>query len=140
LGIGNNESFRAASALAGGVARQGETCGAVIGALSALGLMTGRARIEDVAVSRAAMEAGAGLRGKIIEAMNSEFGFKPGLESTLCRQVQLRVFGRSFDLSNKDDYQAFLAVGGHGDSGCPKVCEVAARVAATELSRLQYPD
>ena len=47
FGIGNKESFKAATVLSGGVARQGETCGAIIGTVSALGLMIGRERMED---------------------------------------------------------------------------------------------
>jgi C_GCAxxG_C_C family probable redox protein len=47
LNIGDRESFKAATVLSGGVARCGETCGALIGALMALGLVVGRERIED---------------------------------------------------------------------------------------------
>ncbi len=47
FGIGNNEVFKAATVLSGGVARSGETCGALIGALMALGLVVGREKMED---------------------------------------------------------------------------------------------
>jgi C_GCAxxG_C_C family probable redox protein len=137
FGIGNVESFKAASALAGGVARQGETCGAVIGALSALGLVIGRDRIEDVARSRSAMEAAVQLRNRFKEEMNAQFAFRVPMQNTLCRHIHELVFGRAFDLGNKDEYQAFLDAGGHGDTGCPKVCAVAAQVAAEEISRLR---
>ena len=40
-------AFRTGSALAGGVARMGETCGALTGAIMAVGLAAGRERIED---------------------------------------------------------------------------------------------
>ena len=46
LGIGDAESFRSATALSGGVARRGETCGALLGSLMALGLMAGREQIR----------------------------------------------------------------------------------------------
>lgn len=45
--IVNMESFKAATVLSGGVARRGETCGAIIGGLLALGLVIGRERMED---------------------------------------------------------------------------------------------
>jgi C_GCAxxG_C_C family probable redox protein len=137
FGIGDVESFKAACALAGGVARQGETCGAVIGALSALGLVIGRDRIEDVARSRSAMDAAAALRARIIEEMDLQFGFKSPMQNTLCRHIQELIYGRAFDLSKKEEYQAFLDAGGHGDNGCPKVCAVAAQVTAEEISRLR---
>ena len=47
LGVGDLESFKAATVLSGGVARRGETCGALLGALMALGLVRGRESIED---------------------------------------------------------------------------------------------
>jgi C_GCAxxG_C_C family probable redox protein len=124
FGIGNVESFKAASTLAGGVARQGETCGAVIGALSALGLVNGRERIEDVPQSRAAMESGVRLRDRFKVEMDAQFGFRTPLQNTLCRHIHEMVYGRAFDLSDKVQYQAFLDAGGHGDAGCPKVCGV----------------
>ena len=45
------------------------------------------------------------------------------------------IYGRSFDLANKVDYQAFLDAGGHGDTGCPKVCGIAAQISADEISK-----
>ena len=57
FGIGNEDSFKAASVLAGGIARQGETWGAIVGALCALGLVSGRGRIEDTETYKAAMDA-----------------------------------------------------------------------------------
>ncbi len=42
LGIGDAESFRSATVLSGGIARRGETCGALLGAL-----MAGREQMED---------------------------------------------------------------------------------------------
>lgn len=40
--------FKAGSALAGGVAAQGETCGALTGAIMAIGCVVGRERLEDI--------------------------------------------------------------------------------------------
>jgi C_GCAxxG_C_C family probable redox protein len=56
LDIGNEVSFMAGSSLAGGVARHGETCGALTGALMALGIGAGGKRIEDVDAYQACME------------------------------------------------------------------------------------
>ncbi|MFH7836232.1 MAG: C-GCAxxG-C-C family protein [Candidatus Aenigmatarchaeota archaeon] len=46
LNLGNGEAFKAASALAGGIARMGETCGALLGAIMAIGLAYGREKLE----------------------------------------------------------------------------------------------
>ncbi len=48
LGVGDLQSFKAATVLSGGVARRGETCGALLGALMALGLVKGREKIEEI--------------------------------------------------------------------------------------------
>ena len=137
FGIGDKDSFKAASVLAGGIARQGETCGAIVGALSALGLVSGRERIEDIEVYKAAMESSVIMCGKFREELKKQFGFKDELRSTLCRHIQKMVYGRSFDLTNKEEYQTFLDVGGHSDTGCPKVCGIAAQVGAEEILKLR---
>ncbi|MFC1951571.1 C-GCAxxG-C-C family protein [Chloroflexota bacterium] len=137
FGIGNKESFKAASALAGGIARQGETCGAIIGALSALGLVIGREKIEDTPVYKATMDSAVKMIVTFREEMKKQFGLRSELQNTLCRHIQETIYGRSFDLANKEEFQAFLDTGGHGDTGCPKVCGIAVQVVAEEISRMQ---
>ena len=46
------------------------------------------------------------------------------------------VYGRSFNLTNKEKYQVFLAAGGHNDTGYPKVYGITAQVGAKEISKL----
>jgi C_GCAxxG_C_C family probable redox protein len=136
FGIGDNESFKAATVLSEGVARQGETCGAIIGALLALGLLIGRKSIEDVEAYRAMMNPSIEIRDKFKEELKNQFGFKEAPTSTLCREIQEKVLGRSFNLNDEEDYQAFLAAGGHSDHGCPKVCGIGAQVAAEKILEL----
>ena len=52
----DTEAFKAATVLSGGVARRGETCGALIGGLLALGQAAGREKIEDTQTYRVAMK------------------------------------------------------------------------------------
>lgn len=138
FGIGNNEVFKAATVLSGGVARHGETCGALIGALMALGLVIGREKMEDTEVYRDSMEPSADLIDRFKEELKKQFGFEGELNGTLCRQIHEKIYGRAFDMTDPDDYQAFLDAGGHGDSGCLKVCGVAAQVGAEKiLERMQ---
>ena len=39
-------------------------------------------------------------------------------------------------MTDPDDYQAFLDAGGHSETGCPKVCGIAAQVTAEKLMEL----
>lgn len=137
FGIGNKDSFKAVSVLAGGIARQGETCGAIVGALSALGLVIGREKIEDTSVYRVAMDSAVKVSITFREEMRKQFGLRDELQNTLCRHIQELIYGRSFDLANTEEFQAFLDAGGHSDVGCPKVCGIAAQVGAEKISRIR---
>jgi len=134
--IGNKEVLKSATVLAGGLLRQGETCGAIIGAMMALGLVIGRDRIEDSKTYRDAKAPCLEVYDRIKEELKREFGFEGELESTLCRDIQEKVYGRPFKMGDPDDYQAFLDAGGHSETGCPKICGVAARVAAEKIMEL----
>ena len=133
FGIGNKESFKAATVLSGGIARQGETCGALIGALMALGLVIGRENMEDTPNYRMAMTPAIEMCNRFQAELQSQLGFSQSLTSSLCKDIQRSIYGRSFDMTNDEDYQAFLDAGGHGDEGCPRVCAIAAQVAAEKI-------
>jgi C_GCAxxG_C_C family probable redox protein len=136
LDTGNEESFRSGTVLAGGVARRGETCGALLGGLLALGVVHGRSRIEDTPSYVAAVAVADEICDEFQRKLEEEFGFSQPLESTLCSEIQKGIYGRSFNLKNKAEYEAFLAAGGHSDDGCYKVCGIAAEVAAARLLRI----
>ncbi|NQU59599.1 MAG: C_GCAxxG_C_C family protein [Rhodospirillales bacterium] len=131
--IGNNEVFKAATVLSGGVARHGETCGALIGALMALGLVVGREKMEDTEAYRESMKPSADLIERFKEELKKQFGFEGELDGTLCKQIHEKIYGRPFDMMDPEDYRAFLDAGGHGDNGCLKVCGVAAQVGAEKI-------
>jgi C_GCAxxG_C_C family probable redox protein len=131
--IGNEESFKAATVLSGGIARRGETCGAIIGALMSLGLVMGRDRMEDTDQYVRAVGVASEICEKFKRALKVEFRFDEEVQSTLCKEIQEKIYGRSFDLNNEAEMNAFLEAGGHSDRGCPKVCAVAAKVAAKEI-------
>jgi len=109
----------------------------LIGALSALGLVVGRDKIEDTKRYRSGMDLAAELRSRFTEEMKVQFGLSDTLDNTLCRRIHMAIYGRSFDLTKPEEFQAFLKAGGHGDEGCPKVCGVAAEVAAEEILGLR---
>lgn len=133
LRIGNQSSFKAATVLSGGVARRGETCGALLGALMALGLVVGREKIENTEQYYQAVGIGNGVCDEFQRRLQEWFKFKEPLESTLCREIQRKIYGRSFNLSDPLEREAFRAAGGQSEQGCPKVCELAAYVSAERL-------
>ncbi len=134
--IGNIESFKAATVLSGGVARKGETCGALIGGLLALGLVVGREDMTDTQTYRDAMVPSDEIIREFQKRLQETFGFDEPLESTICRNIQQRIYGEGFDLTDPVSYKAFLDAGGHGNKGCPLVCAVAAEVTAEKIIEL----
>ncbi len=131
--IGDEKSFKAATVLSGGVVRRGETCGALIGALMALGLVIGREEIENTEQYKNAITPATEICERFMGALRVEFEFDEELKSTLCDEIQEKIYGRSFDLMDEKEYLEFLNAGGHGDQGCPKVCGIASQIAAEKF-------
>jgi hypothetical protein len=102
-------------------------CGGVIGGTIVLDYYLGRPSTMVSAVKpipegmgelTRAMEASRALCARFI----AEYG------SILCPQVQSKIFGRSFNLQDPEDWRAFEAAGGHSDpSKCMSVVGNAAR-------------
>jgi C_GCAxxG_C_C family probable redox protein len=125
--VGSAEVFKAGSALAGGVARKGETCGALTGAIMAVCSLVGRERLEDREQYGAAMEEA----GRIYDRFAEEIGH------TLCWEIHKKRYGKVYRLNIPEERTAFHEMGGHGRTGCPEVCGVAARIAAEALLAIQ---
>jgi C_GCAxxG_C_C family probable redox protein len=124
LGVGGRDSFKAATALAGGIARMGSTCGALAGGIMGVSLAFGREVLEDSATSPGyarAMELG----GELCRRFEKEFG------STQCWDIQRSLFGRSFDLRDPAEREAFRQAGGY--EKCPYVAGKAAELAAAVI-------
>jgi C_GCAxxG_C_C family probable redox protein len=116
LKIGNEATFRAASPLAAGVALMGDSCGALLGGMMALGLAFGREKVEDFgALAMSALKARA-----LYARFQQEFG------SCLCRDVMAAQLGRFYDLAT--EYEGFQEAGGY--ERCPRVVSKTARMAA----------
>ena len=120
-------AFKAASALAGGIARRGETCGALIGGIMAVCQIVGRESIEDTEQYRRAM----------VPATDMYLRFKEAVGYTLCADIHKSLYGRSFKMYEEQDYEAFLEAGGHDPNGCPSVCAKAAKIAANIILDLE---
>jgi C_GCAxxG_C_C family probable redox protein len=127
LGIGNKEVFKSASALAGGVARQGETCGALLGSIMAIGVEVGREKLEDKERYQKAMEP----------AMEMYAKFKKQVGHTLCQEIHRIRFGRVYRMYIPEERDAFHNMGGHSRKGCPEVCGIAAKIASEIILKLR---
>ena len=125
--MGSDEVFKAGSALAGGVARTGETCGALTGAIMGVCCLVGREKLEDRKQYGKAMEEA----GKVINLFRDRIGH------TLCEKIHEIRYGKVYHLIDPKEREAFHHDGGHERTGCPEVCGVAARVAAEVILDLQ---
>ena len=113
LSIGDEKTFKAADALAGGGALSTNgTCGALVGGMLAIGSIVGR-NYEDFKNGRRVRNVFKYAK-KLYDRFVEEFG------SCLCKDVQRKIFGRSYNLLDPKDYEEFEKAGAHVDK-CPNV-------------------
>ena len=110
--------LKASTALAAGVARRGETCGALVGAVMAVGLVAGAERLDDAEGYMRAMKVAA----EVFDRFKSNYG------TVKCFEIQEKLFGRHYDFFNPEEAEAWYRDGGLDK--CPGVCAVAARIGA----------
>lgn len=112
------ECIKASTALAGGVARMGETCGALTGGILALGLVYGSADLYKF--------------DKYVETMNKgqklALRFKEEFGTFNCKQIQEQQLGRKYNFFIEGEREAWYKDGGLDK--CPTVCGIVARMAA----------
>ena len=117
------EAFKAATGLGGGVGLSVQgSCGGLTGGVMAIGLCYGREldKIEDPEGLRFISYR---LANKLHERFVQEYG------SSICKEIHKKVLGKTYHLNNPEEWDAFLAAGGHADK-CPGVVGKAARWAA----------
>ena len=125
LHLGDGGALKASTALAGGVARMGENCGALIGGIMAIGLVVGHEELEDIQAYRDTMEASYEMYNR----------FKEELGGTICFEIQKTHLGRCFDFKREEESEAWYEAGGL--EKCPMVCAVAARIATDIILNLK---
>lgn len=103
------------------------TCGAVVGGTIVLDYYFGRpvkllsATHEDQE-GKDALHRAMEVSRTFCEKFNNEYG------SILCPGVQKKIYGRSFNLQDESDWEAFIAAGAHTDpSKCMSVVGNASR-------------
>jgi C_GCAxxG_C_C family probable redox protein len=128
FGVVDDQTFKALQVFGGGggLSTLG-TCGTLVGAMAAVSAECGREK-ADFAKGR---KLEAYTYGKeILDEFVAEFG------AVLCRDVQTKMMGRSFDMWDAEDFKAFEAAGGHQDK-CPAVVGTATRIAAKKLIEIE---
>ena len=113
FGIDYETALKLASPFGGGVARQGYVCGAVTGALMALGLQTGSASLE-------AKNEAYKIPEEFVKRFEDQYG------TILCRQLI------KYDLSKPDELQA-ARESGVFKSKCPEIVKEAAELVSKFL-------
>lgn len=122
LHVGDPETVKAIDALAGGTALSAEgTCGALVGGLAAISSIVGRSYKDFSAGER--KRRVFMYSKKLYDKFVEEYG------SIICKDVHQKLFGRTFNLMDKDDYAEFEKMGAHVDK-CPVVSGKTARWAA----------
>jgi C_GCAxxG_C_C family probable redox protein len=103
-----------------GIAERGETCGAVIGSLLAIGLVFGRERDDDW----------AGWRACLTPAREFCARFEKELGSTQCGSLLEKHFGKRYNLADPKDLAEFQAARPGPTEVCGRVVRTAVRLAA----------
>ena len=126
LDLGDEASLKASTPLAAGVAMRGETCGAFLGGLLAVGIATASEDLKDVNALTNSLAAGF----RLARNVEKEFG------TTNCTKIQTDKLGRFYSLADPEQYKAFIEAGGYRE--CPKVVGKIARMTAEFI--LDYRD
>ncbi len=113
-GLDRDTALRVACAYGGGIALGGSTCGAVSGALMAIGLAHGRTRVEDEAAREKTYEAAR----TFLERFRRENG------SDVCHELL------GVDISTPEGREA-AAKDGLFRTRCPQLVRSAARIVAS---------
>ncbi len=119
LGVGDDSIFQASQGLTGGTSLSAQgTCGALAGGMIAISALIGRTYQEfsEGQRKRLVFKYTKKLYNRFVE----EYG------SPLCCDVQKKIFGRSYVLLDKQQYEAFEKAGAHVDK-CTRVAGNAAR-------------
>ncbi len=113
LDIGEESVVKAADCLAGGTCLSTDgTCGALVGGLMAISSIAGRdyEKFSKGDRRRRVFQPSK----KLYEKFKEEYG------SILCKDIHKMLFGRTFNLMDKQEYQEFEDMGAHVDK-CPEV-------------------
>ena len=122
----DESAYRGMGSFAGGGAAEGDgSCGAYVGGLFYIGMKYGR-KFSDIGKDPADPEVSRAWKENrsIAKKLHDKFIEKYG--TVVCHQIQRKLFGRVYYTPDEEQYEKFLAAGGH-DTLCPSVSGDAAR-------------
>lgn len=123
----NEDVFAVCSGFAGGIGQMGDACGAYVAGVMLIGYFFGRT-FEDLEGDHEETVNKFRYTCELVRSLREKFTNE--FDSINCRGVQCKMFGRSFDIMDKEnDYPEFIAQGAH-TTKCPIVVAKAARMAA----------
>ena len=139
LDLGGKESFRASFAFAGGVARNCEVCGALIGGLMAVGLAYASDKLGYPHGPGASVKGDPKENAEVAERYQDVMErssiicdrFREKFGSLRCADVQRAIRGKFFDLRDPKQLGEYRRPEIHDE--CAKVSRVAGRLAAEEI-------
>jgi len=126
FGVGDASLAKALTPLPG-IAERGETCGAVVGSLLAIGFVYGRDRLDDWQGWRKCLVPARAF----CERFHSEMG------STMCGDIVEKLFGQRYNLDDPDDLRKFQEAG--ATAKCSKVVRTAVGIATSIILEKQPP-
>jgi C_GCAxxG_C_C family probable redox protein len=99
LELGDTDVYKSASAMAAGVAGNGEMCGALLAGVMSIGIAYGRDNTTEFTRTSKTYQLARGRAGRLTDKFRKEFG------SLRCDDVLTKLHGRSFNMRDPEDYK-----------------------------------
>jgi C_GCAxxG_C_C family probable redox protein len=132
---GGREVIKAAGFTNLGIALMGSTCGALLGGIMAMGLACGRDNLEDPMYPEPEVVDDVYQLPKSMILIRGYYNrFIQEFGSPACRDLQVRLFGRSYETCVLEEEERFRLAGGH--LRCVELVAKAARLAAEVILEL----
>jgi C_GCAxxG_C_C family probable redox protein len=123
--IGDEKTLKASTPLAAGIAFKGEVCGALLGGLMAVGLVTASENLGDPKALGKSLAMGYKLYNRFVQEMGT----------ANCFEIQRRKLGRPYNLADPKEYEDFQKAGGYTEGS--RVVGQGARLAAELILELK---
>lgn len=131
---GGTDVIKAAGYFGLGVARLGDTCGALSGAIMALGLASGRSSLKEPAYPDPNnLDEKTGLPKSLVIIREFYNNWVKTFGGHRCQEVQCKLAGRSWDLGDNKEFKLFKEA---TNEICPETVAKTARMAAETILKL----
>lgn len=133
LGLpGGKDALKAAGFTNLGLARLGNICGALLGSIMAMGLASGRGSLDEPLYPRPEeVDEVYFLPKSMLRIREFYYRFVREFGGWSCRDLQVHIFGRSFETVVMDEEEEFHKAGGH--VRCAQMVGRTARLAAETI-------